>query len=686
MLSGTLSARTHAWLADHAVGGRILLPGTAFAELAMEAARRSDAGALGELTLERPLVLAADRATRVQVVVRPGDPARSRDLEILARDDEEGATWVRHATGVLLPGDTAADTGPFPDVLPPDDAAPIDITGRYPRLAERGYRFGPAFQGLRAAWSKGADIYGEAVLPAGAAEGAATFVLHPALLDAALHTLGLAFGAEAFGTGSDGAEDPDGYLVPFSWHGVRWHATGRTAVRVRITVTGARTVAVHLADESGAPVLSVDELSLRTLDPAQLSAAGDARRDSLFEVRWRPAALPASGRPDAPVTALGGAGADLAAAGVPVVAYAGVTELAAAVAAGAVVPSVVLADPAPPRADGLAEEAHETVRRALALAREWAAEETLGGSRLVFLTRGAVAARPDEDVPDLAAAALWGFARSAAGEHPGRFGLLDVDGSPVSLRAVPAALGDGEHQAAIRGGRTLVPRLARTRARRPDSGDAAPHAFPPGGTVLITGGTGMIGSRVARHLAAEYGVTHLLLTSPAGPRRRGRPRAGGRADRARRGGHRGRLRRRRPRRARTGPRGHPRRASADRRGARGRGARRRDPRRDDARPRGRRAPAQGGRGRQPARAHPRPAADGVRALLRDLRCPRRAGAVRVRGGERVPRRPRRPPQGRGAARRGAGVGVLGTSQRHDRPPGRGRGVQDRSRRGGGDDR
>ncbi|MCQ0003447.1 type I polyketide synthase [Actinomadura madurae] len=228
------------------------------------------------------------------------------------------------------------------------------------------------------------------------------------------------------------------------------------------------------------------------------------------------AALPASGRPDAPVTALGGAGADLAAAGVPVVAYAGVTELAAAVAAGAVVPSVVLADPAPPRADGLAEEAHETVRRALALAREWAAEETLGGSRLVFLTRGAVAARPDEDVPDLAAAALWGFARSAAGEHPGRFGLLDVDGSPVSLRAVPAALGDGEHQAAIRGGRTLVPRLARTRARRPDSGDAAPHAFPPGGTVLITGGTGMIGSRVARHLAAEYGVTHLLLTSRQG--------------------------------------------------------------------------------------------------------------------------------------------------------------------------
>ncbi|MFD2467956.1 SDR family NAD(P)-dependent oxidoreductase [Amycolatopsis silviterrae] len=52
---------------------------------------------------------------------------------------------------------------------------------------------------------------------------------------------------------------------------------------------------------------------------------------------------------------------------------------------------------------------------------------------------------------------------------------------------------------------------------------AVPPAWRPDGTVLITGGTGVLGGRLARHLVAERGVRHLLLASRRGPDAPGAP-------------------------------------------------------------------------------------------------------------------------------------------------------------------
>jgi short-subunit dehydrogenase/acyl carrier protein len=141
----------------------------------------------------------------------------------------------------------------------------------------------------------------------------------------------------------------------------------------------------------------------------------------------------------------------------------------------------------------------ETVTSVLATVREWVAGD---GPRLVVVTRGAVAARPGEAVPDLAAAAVWGLLRSAQAEHPDRFALLDLD-DPAAV-PVPTE----EPQAALRDGRLLVPRLARVRA-----GDR--EVPKTSGTVLVTGGTGALGAAVARHLAAQ-GAEHLVLVSRRG--------------------------------------------------------------------------------------------------------------------------------------------------------------------------
>ena len=140
----------------------------------------------------------------------------------------------------------------------------------------------------------------------------------------------------------------------------------------------------------------------------------------------------------------------------------------------------------------------ETPVETLRVIQEFLATDT---PRMVVATRNAVSVGPDEDVdPD--AAAVWGLVRSAAVEHPGRFVL--VDGDEVRLA------GD-EPQLAIRAGAVHVPRLERAEI------GPLPLTRDTEGTVLITGGTGTLGSTLARHLVTRHGARSLLLVSRSGP-------------------------------------------------------------------------------------------------------------------------------------------------------------------------
>ncbi|GFJ85360.1 hypothetical protein Phou_095400 [Phytohabitans houttuyneae] len=130
------------------------------------------------------------------------------------------------------------------------------------------------------------------------------------------------------------------------------------------------------------------------------------------------------------------------------------------------------------------------------------------------VTRRAVATGPADAPPDPEQAAIWGLGRVAALEHPRRWGgLVDLpaDLDPAALRRLPAALGGGEDQVAVRASGTYARRLTRALPSGPPARDAAPR-----GTVLVTGGTGGLGSQVARWLAGA-GAEHLLLTSRRGP-------------------------------------------------------------------------------------------------------------------------------------------------------------------------
>ena len=161
---------------------------------------------------------------------------------------------------------------------------------------------------------------------------------------------------------------------------------------------------------------------------------------------------------------------------------------------------------------------YEATHAGLGVLQSWLARDR--AEVLVVLTHGAVG-MAGEDVSDLAGAALWGLVRSAQNEYPGQVVLLDTDTDTGIDVDVGALIGCGEPQLAVRAGITYAARLARVSpaalAQPADLDIAGGGAvFDPAGTVLITGGTGMVGAVLARHVVARYGVRHVVLTSRRG--------------------------------------------------------------------------------------------------------------------------------------------------------------------------
>ncbi|MFD9571101.1 SDR family NAD(P)-dependent oxidoreductase [Streptomyces sp. NPDC059982] len=462
VFTARLGLDTHPWLAGHAVRGTVILPGTAFVELALHAGERLGCDTLDELTLSTPLVLPERNGVSVQLVVGAADDEGRRPVTFHARvDGADDDAWSTHATGTLVPGAAVPPAGPT--AWPPQDAQELSLDGLYEEMADGGFAYGPLFQGLEAVWRSGDEVFAEVALPQDAAGEAGRFGLHPALLDAALHALGV---------GGLLPEGAGGYL-PFAWSGVTLHASGAARLRVRLSRTETGAVSLAVADAAGGAVLSVDSLVLRPVD-GPVAASGGA--ESLYRLEWTPA----------PMTPTEGGGGDAGDGGSVVVDLASSGE-----------------ESVPQAAFGLAS-------RALELVQGWGGDED---RTLVLVTRGAVAAGGETDVADVAASVVWGLVRSAQSEGAGRFVLVDVDErAALTPEVVASVIASGEPQVALRGGRVLVPRLVRaSQVMPPEAG-----AFGAG-PVLVTGGTGGLGAVVARHLVTAHGVRELVLASRRGP-------------------------------------------------------------------------------------------------------------------------------------------------------------------------
>ncbi|MFD5468822.1 polyketide synthase dehydratase domain-containing protein, partial [Kitasatospora sp. NPDC127059] len=342
VLTGRVSLEAQPWLADHAVLDTVLLPGTAFLDIALRAGSEVGCTHAEDITLDNPLLVPENGTVDLQIQVNsPGDDG-SRPFTIHSRLGD--AEWIRHATGVLSPeAPPAPPTRPHA-AWPPPTATRLPIADLYGQLAGRGYTYGPAFQGLRAAWQDADGLYAEVELTEDVSE--AGYGVHPALLDAALHV--------RLASSGDGMD----LELPFSWSGVSLHSSGARTLRARMTLADDATIALEVTDPDGKPVLTVGALATRPVDAAKL-VSGDL---APLVLEWVPVTTDTTPPTDTTPTT----------------------------------PDLLIVHPqnhTTPLHDQLTA-AHHTAEHTLTRIQEWLAQDRTDHPHLVIITRGAISTHP----------------------------------------------------------------------------------------------------------------------------------------------------------------------------------------------------------------------------------------------------------------------------------------------------
>jgi pimaricinolide synthase PimS1 len=299
-------------------------------------------------------------------------------------------------------------------------------------------------------------------------------------------------------------------------------------------------ITLTAATDTGQLVFTADSMATRTIPADQLArlrGQGATAQDALFRERWIALRALGAATEIGQCAVIGKSGSWLAAAakdgGRPVMNFEDLAALRGELDAGTAGPEVVYLDatpgPAPAGTNGGATDVPDRVldqaAHVLETVQEWIADERLQQSRLVVVTERAVVANAEARLDHLAGAGIWGLMRSAQTENPNRFVLVDVDSQDASIKLLQEAVAtaDSDPQLALRQGKLLAPRLARVSGSERDAG-TEPGAedklvgeiWDPERTVLITGGTGLLGGLLARHLVGEHGMRSLLLASRQG--------------------------------------------------------------------------------------------------------------------------------------------------------------------------
>lgn len=513
---GEIDISSLPWLRDHALSGVPVLPGAAYLEMALAAAREvlpGQALVLEGARFEKMLLLPEGEARRLQVsLTRTGGDGA--EVAVLSRPLQGEDDWTLHARIGVRRSGPEAPAGPAPAME--EAAAPVDLSGFYGQFVAGGLDYGPAFRGVRALRAGANEAWAEVALPEGLSDTA--FGLHPALLDGAFQVVA------AIGTEGDGARPV--YLPQGVGRLAQLAAVpARVFVHARLgadAVPGAPRLAADLtlSDAAGTVVARITGLALRRVDEMRPRASA-ALRDSLYHLEWheRPRLPPAAPADAAGLWLLSGAPGNvadsLAAAlrqrGGEVRLLAPGADLAADIAAaGTTLRGVVLLE-AEAGGTAVPEAVFEAVAgRALPAVKALA--DGAARARLFIVTFGAIACDGADPAPDLVAAPLWGFGRVVGLEHAEIWGAqIDLDpadpfGSCAAAADEMLDIGD-DREIALRAGRRRVGRLARL--PKPEVA-AGPVLLRPDASYLVTGGLTGLGLETARFLVAR-GARRLIL-------------------------------------------------------------------------------------------------------------------------------------------------------------------------------
>jgi phthiocerol/phenolphthiocerol synthesis type-I polyketide synthase D len=506
-----ISPRRVPWLGDHRVADAPVMPGTAFVEMALAAARRvfdSDRVQAAEVTVASPLVLEPEPTVTTRLV-RNGDTAR---VDVLSHP---GTEPLVHASAVVraLPTEAAparVDTGKL-TASDWQESAPEDL---YRLFRERHNIYhGPAFAGVERIRLHPAEYEGVSWLRLAetARISASSLSLHPALTDELVQTVvALWLGHYAGCPGPVVVAGVDEVIV----HGSTAHA--RLAhVRLHHADDLSCVASGRLITMDGSVVAEVRGLRLSNILPASeryasrlahlawLPEQANRIEPVVSNGTWTVIAPVADSWVEDLALVLGERSdgcrivTDLADNPVLTCASAGVVLIAGDDGSGA----------------DVASAAREQTARAVALIHRLS--ELPEPPRLWVVTRAAPAGEPAA----LATAGLRGLLRVAAYEHP-QLTPSSIDTAPDTPAGLIANdLLDPELPMVELAWRDGVRHTARV---RPGSGDDAPvSAVPaspvkPGASYLVTGGLGGLGLLGVQWLA-ECGAGRIVVVGRSTP-------------------------------------------------------------------------------------------------------------------------------------------------------------------------
>lgn len=458
-----LDPRRRPLLNDHRVAGQVLVPAAAFIEMGRAAGEQVLGGAvrLEAGWFRTPLILPDDPSVQVRLVASPAEGGGA-GFELFSRARGEEAPWVRHAGGTLGPADPEA---PEPDSEPAFERCtrPVDVAAYQEEMRSVGLEYGASFLGLEEAFQGEGEATGIIRVPP--LEGwVERLAVHPGILDAAFHLIGLALSG-----------DPGGHFylpVGYDSAQVRLPVGPEARAHATVQVVGGGSVLadVTLWREDGRCAVRIEGLRARRVTRQQFMAAvGADRADLLLRMSWREA--PPAPTEEGTAWQVVGGGEALSRAVATRLreegAEAEVVDPEARVASDGWFVDLRLLDPALALALDADLPASEKIAASLKGTLELIGAMASGsphpgpGVRLVLPTRGGQGVLPDDTVDPVASAA-WGLGLTAAAEVPSlTVRLLDLDNEtdlPATIARV-AIRGDRENRLAARAGTLRVPRL-----------------------------------------------------------------------------------------------------------------------------------------------------------------------------------------------------------------------------------
>ena len=285
----TLSPHEPRYLADHCLRDTVVLPATAYLEMAAASGRTlwpSRGIVVEQFAIHRALTVAPHESRIVQTLLTP-EPLGYR-VEFFSRrcskDGSQQPSWVRHASGKV----TSAE--PFTAVVSIDRVrgrCPNEVAQEavYGRIARQGWRYGPSFRLLRQAWRGTGQALGQVLAPQDTAFDAKGLGFPAPLLDACLHVIAALDETDRSGTLVPVAlerYEVVGRPVPRMWSHVALRAPGKAALNSGFTVD------LAVMDSDGRLIARLEGLRLQEVDPAALTSRPEGESPvGLYEPRWR---------------------------------------------------------------------------------------------------------------------------------------------------------------------------------------------------------------------------------------------------------------------------------------------------------------------------------------------------------------------------------------------------------------